>query len=95
MAQEIRFRADPEKGEVYGEHTLDGVTTLHCIAELYEDDVLIAQRMLVGIPFENGEADRDAKAQAAFKDFAPGASPETKPSKPDTTKWSATISKAE
>jgi hypothetical protein len=93
MAREIKFKEDANGDVIYGEHTQGGVTTLHCRAELYEDDALIKKVMIVGIPFKDGEADRDAKAWAEFDKIEVGAAPEVKPARPDTSKWSKTLTK--
>jgi hypothetical protein len=81
MAREIQFRADPEKGEIYGEEVIQDhkgniTKTLNCVALLMEDGKEIARTIIQGIPMdeEAGRAYRDAEAQKLL-DNAPSAAP--------------------
>ena len=97
MAQTIKFREDPETGEViYGTHKQSGTTTLHCEALLYDGETLIDRQLIVGIPLDpvKGEEYRDEEVQKAFEEIEEGDPPKVKEVRPDTTKWKSTLIKA-
>ena len=78
----------------YGEESItrDGVktVTVHVLAELYDGTTLLARKLIQGI---TSEADRDAKAQAAFEGITTPVIAAT-PAAPSTAGWKTSVAKA-
>jgi hypothetical protein len=97
MAYEIRFDPEYGKGMIKKSSDQHRTTTLHCTARLFDGEDEIRVWIIDGIPLDQaeGEAYRDARADELFQAFLKETPSVSESVDPDTTKWSATISKAE